>query len=110
MSSLNFTKYEDELLVDIVLTLSDRGLYVGIDFWERVRMYMSHDENTDDERPWLELKYRFDYLMTLGPDLKTDEELYFEETGRYMEDDFEECYDEEDEEDDNENCYDEDSY
>lgn len=82
---MEFTKYEDELLMNTVLTLESKGLYDGIDFWGRIRLKMSFDEEVEP-REWAVWKYRFNYLYSLGPEMKSFEERYFDDNGEYYED------------------------
>jgi hypothetical protein len=107
---MEFTKYEDELLMDKVFELEDKGLFTGVDFWERIRLKMSHDVDVLP-RTWQQWKNRFDYLYSLGPSMMTYEERYFYETGRYLEDDEVPTYEEDMENDrDSETASDNDNY
>lgn len=82
-----FSKHEDEILLDTVYDLSTKGLYIGIDFWEKIKYKMNciHNFESRSVHVW---KKRFDYLYSLGPEMKSIEERYFDLCGRYYEDDY----------------------
>jgi hypothetical protein len=82
---MEFTNYEDLLLMDTVFNLQDKKLYQGIDFWARIRLKMSFDDEVD-QRGWMQWKDRFEYLYSLGHEMKSFDEKYFDEFGEYCDD------------------------
>lgn len=82
---MDFTNYEDKLLVDTVLELEDKCLYTGRDFWSKIRLKMRFDMNVP-ERNCNVLEKRFNYLYSLGYEMKSNEEKYYDIFGEYYDD------------------------
>lgn len=102
MAVQHYTKSEDNVLLENYYELSDKSLYMGIDFWERIRIRMRH-ENDYPERISNDYRSRIWYLTSLPYDGTTFEERYFDYYGSYYEDDWDKYeYEGEEEESDDE--------
>lgn len=100
--------YPRVLILGEYYELSDKGLYTGETFWEKLRFKLNHNQEITihtGQLHWTMWKAIVDKLRELGTDLKTFEEKYFEDYGRYYEDDqleeeqyYEDDFDEDEEE------------
>lgn len=83
---MEFIKEEDEILMETVYEMESKGLYIGSDFWDRINLKMGHKGVTRRSAcAWMK---RCGYLYSLGPDMKSLEERYYDLCGRYYEDDY----------------------
>lgn len=103
-----YTREEDIVLMDNYYDLDRKGLYIGSAFWDKLRLKMSWQDDLPN-RTWQDYKMRVEYLYKLGPEMKTYEEKYFDETGLYYEDDYL-YFEEEEEEEEIESDYDNEYY
>jgi hypothetical protein len=71
-------KEHDFYILDKYYELDSKGLYSGNTFWCQLAYRV--------DAPWQLLKPHVEYLLTLGPNLETFEEQYFNDYGHYYED------------------------
>lgn len=76
---------DSHTIMDHYYSLDQKGLYSGDTFW----CQLSYRLNADESLPymeWHQWKGHCKYLLSLGPELETFEERYFNMHGEYYED------------------------
>lgn len=93
-----FSQEEDNFLLDHYFELNDKEIYIGVDFWSRIRLRMSHEEDIPI-RQSCEYSSRVTELLARGTRQMSLEERYFHDNNEtYIEDDDNEIEESDDEE------------
>lgn len=76
---------DQHTIIDHYYSLDSKGLYSGDTFWCQLSYRLNADKNLP-YMEWTQWKNHCLYLLSLGPDMETDEERYFNLHGEYYED------------------------
>ena len=72
-------------IMDHYHALTRKGLYADDTFWCQLTYRLNADESLDDME-WREWRSYCNYLISLGPEIETTEERYFNMHGEYYDD------------------------